>query len=57
MKSKWKKKDDYNINLGDKVRIEVYSDIGCPWCHLGFARLQKIRMEAAMQGVETILIY
>ena len=39
MKSKWKKKDDYNINLGDKVRIEIYSDIGCPWCHLGFARL------------------
>lgn len=32
--------------------IEVYSDTVCPWCYLGFARLQRALAERPAQAVE-----
>jgi predicted DsbA family dithiol-disulfide isomerase len=32
--------------------IEVYSDTVCPWCYLGFARLQQALAERPAQAVE-----
>ena len=39
------------------VKIEMYSDIACPWCHLGFRRLQRAIQMANEKGIETEVTY
>ena len=45
------------MNSKSVVKIQMYSDFACPWCHLGYRRLQKAKHLASLKGIETQIIY
>lgn len=40
--------------MTDAIRIDVWSDIACPWCYIGKRNLERGIDEAGLDGVEVV---
>ncbi|MCC3766423.1 DsbA family oxidoreductase [Streptomyces sp. UNOC14_S4] len=40
--------------MGDRIRIDVYSDISCPWCYIGKRNLEKAVAAFGADRVELV---
>ncbi len=51
---RWAGKDRAGVPVGQIVKVEIWSDVACPWCYVGTARFDRA---AAESGVDVEVVF